>query len=248
MPKACRRSVAIRPRVVRRPVRRIRRPHEERPPLPGSALRRSRLPGVVVFARQPVIGTVKTRLAADIGPVEALRFYRTTLTRLLRRVRDSRTWRTMLAVTPDRAGPAMSRIFGIPAVPQGPGDLGTRMRRVARNRTGPILMVGSDIPDLRPRHLRTALAALRSSDFVFGPAEDGGYWLAGFANRRPPRTLMRNVRWSTSDALADTLASAGPCARVRVLEETLADIDDGSGFGRGRGPGTHPRHGGRAGG
>ncbi len=195
----------------------------------------------MVFARLPVIGTVKTRLAADIGRREALRFYRTTLTRLLLLLRPVRTWRTVLAVTPDSACRTMTRIFGVPAVPQGPGDLGARMRRVAGSRAGPVLIVGSDIPDLRPRHLRAALAALRGHDFVFGPAADGGYWLAGFANRRPPGTIMRGVRWSTPDVLAETLASAGPRARVRVLPETLTDIDDGSAYGRYRSSGRRTR-------
>ena len=189
-------------------------------------------PTVLVFARQPVIGTVKTRLAADIGRVEALRFYRATLARLLRRLASDRTWQTMLAVTPDRACRAMARTFRVPAIPQGAGDLGMRMRRAAERQPGPALIVGSDVPDLQARHLRAALAALRRHDFVFGPAADGGYWLAGFGNRRPAGSVMLDVRWSTSAALADTIRSAGPRARVHVLADVLADVDDGGGYTR----------------
>ena len=201
---------------------------------------RPRRPTVLVFARQPVLGAVKTRLAADIGKVEARRFYRATLARLLRRLAPHRAWRTVLAVTPDHACGTMARTFRVPAVPQGPGDLGARMRRAAGGQPGPVLIVGTDIPGLEPRHLRTAMAALRRHDFVFGPAADGGYWLAGFANRRPPGTVMRDVRWSTPAALADTVRSAGPHARVRVLPDILADVDDGRGYARHRSPGAHP--------
>ena len=193
-----------------------------------------------MFARQPVLGTVKTRLAADIGKVEARRFYRATLARLLRRLAPHRSWRTVLAVTPDHACRIMARTFRVPAFPQGPGDLGARMRRTAARHPGPALIVGTDVPGLEPRHLRTAVAALRRHDFVFGPAADGGYWLAGFANRRPAGTVMRNVRWSTPAALADTVRSAGPRARVLILPDLLADIDDGSGYARYRSPGPHP--------
>ena len=165
--------------------RHLRPPHGGSPrsvPKARSALR----PTVLVFARQPVIGTVKTRLAADIGRVEALRFYRTTLAGLLRRLASERTWRTILAVTPDRACRAMARTFRVPVVPQGAGNLGLRMRRVAGSQPGPALIVGSDVPDLQASHLRAALAALRRDDFVFGPAADGGYWLAASATAGPP--------------------------------------------------------------
>lgn len=202
-----------------------------RAPTPSVSCRHVRhRPTVIVFVRQPVLGTVKTRLAAGIGRVEALRFYRSTLAQLLRGISPIRSWTTMLAVTPDRAVPTMRRTYGIPAFPQGPGDLGTRMRRAATHRTGPALIIGSDIPDLGPSHLQHAFAALRGYDYVFGPSEDGGYWLAGFANRRPAEGIMRDVRWSTSTALADTLASVDARRRVHVLGMTLADVDEHAGY------------------
>ena len=196
-----------------------------------------------MFARQPALGTVKTRLAVDIGKVEARRFYRATLTRLLRRLVPHRSWRTVLAVTPDRACRVMAQAFRVPAIPQGSGELGVRMRRTAASQPGPVLIVGTDVPGLAPRHLRAAVAALRHHDFVFGPAADGGYWLAGFANRRRPGTIMLNVRWSTPTALADTVRSAGPRARVLVLPDVLADVDDGSAYARYRPPVARPGRG-----
>ena len=179
-----------------------------------------------MFVKAPRIGTVKTRLAAGIGPVSAWRFYRTVTDRLLRAVADEPRWQTLLAVTPD-AFSRRGRYWPdrIARFAQGHGDLGRRMGRVMEKRPpGPVVIVGSDIPELRHRHIAEAFAALETHDAVFGPAADGGYWLVGL-KRRPLRPdIFRNVRWSTEHALADTLRNLSHGCRVAMLE-TLNDVD-----------------------
>ncbi|HTZ78368.1 MAG TPA: DUF2064 domain-containing protein, partial [Stellaceae bacterium] len=94
--------------------------------------------------------------------------------------------------------------------------------------------VGSDIPDIAPRHIAAAFRALGRSDAVFGPAEDGGYWLVGL--RRSPRVpagLFADVRWSSAHALADTRASLPRKFEVALLE-MLEDVDDGAAYERWR--------------
>jgi hypothetical protein len=164
---------------------------------------------------------VKRRLARGIGQMAALRFYRGQLAATLRAARDPR-WRTELATTPDHARARWPRTAPRAAlVPQGHGDLGTRMARaLARHRRA--VLVGSDIPGLARADLAAAFRALGRADAVFGPAEDGGYWLVGFGPRRPARPFAA-VRWSTGDTLADTLANfAG--RRVALLR-ALRDVD-----------------------
>ncbi len=181
---------------------------------------------VVIMARAPRLGAVKRRLARDVGALAAWRFYRHGLAALARRLAGNGRWRCWLAVTPDRAArnpwPAAWRV-----IPQGPGDLGTRMGRVFQDLPpGPVVIVGSDIPDLGPRHVARAFALLGDHDWVFGPAGDGGYWLIG-ARRRPVRRApFAGVRWSGPHALADTLANL-PGARAAFLEE-LQDVDTGA--------------------
>jgi hypothetical protein len=99
---------------------------------------------------------------------------------------------------------------------------------------GPVVIVGSDIPDIAPAHIARAFAALGDHDFVFGPAADGGFWLVG-ARRRPavPAGLFDGVRWSTPHALADTLAGLPKTARVAMIA-TLDDVDDGAAWQRWR--------------
>lgn len=186
---------------------------------------------VVIFARTPRLGRVKTRLAADIGEAAALGFYRATLNAVARRLASDRRWTTWLAMTPDEA------VFdkrvpprGIPRIPQGGGDLGDRMARCMRRfGTRPVAIVGSDVPGLERRHVAEAFEALRRCEFVFGPSDDGGYWLVGAAQGARAGALFRNVRWSGAHALSDTVANAGPGVRVTFLR-TLADIDDGDAF------------------
>jgi len=184
------------------------------------------------MARAPRLGAVKRRLARDVGALAAWRFYRHTLAAQLRRLGRDRRWQCWLAVTPDRAIHAPWPP-GWCIVPQGRGDLGARMGRVMRDLPpGPVVMVGSDSPDLRPAHIARAFARLGSHDWVFGPAGDGGYWLIG-ARRRPAwRQPFAGVRWSSPRALADTLANL-TAARVAMIEP-LPDIDTGADLARWR--------------
>lgn len=186
---------------------------------------------VVIFARRPQLGRVKTRLAADIGPVETLRFYRATLNALARRLKAGGGWATWIGITPDDTlGKQRFYPDGVWRLPQGTGDLGTRMANcLMRFGPEPALIVGSDIPDIDRRHVSAAFDALKTNELVFGPSDDGGYWLVGAAQGARVGRLFDNVRWSTEHALADTLANVRPGVRVAMLEP-LADIDDGAAY------------------
>ena len=184
---------------------------------------------VVIFARRPQLGRVKTRLAADIGPVETLRFYRSTLNTVARRLSAHGGWATWIGITPDDTL-GRDRLYppGVWRLPQGGGDLGQRMANCLMGfGPYPALIVGSDIPDIDQRHVARAFDALRRNDLVFGPSDDGGYWLVGAAQGARIGALFSDVRWSTEHALADTLANVRQGVRVAMLEP-LADIDDGA--------------------
>jgi glycosyltransferase A (GT-A) superfamily protein (DUF2064 family) len=110
--------------------------------------------------------------------------------------------------------------------PQGRGDLGQRMLRPFKKLPpGPVVLVGSDIPAMRPSHVAHAFRLLARHELVFGPANDGGFWLVGARRRRPmPRSLYANVRWSTAHALADTRANIPVSVSVGLADE-LDDVD-----------------------
>lgn len=192
---------------------------------------------LVVMAKAPRMGRVKTRLAKGIGHVEAMRFYRHASLDLLRRVGDDPRWQTVLALSPDRSVHEQGNWPAhLPRVAQGPGDLGQRMGRLMRDLPpGPVVIVGCDIPGIDVRHIAQAFDALGRVDTVFGPAEDGGYWLVGM--RRRPRTIeiFQHVRWSTEYALVDTLANVARSSLGHAMLDRLSDIDTAEDYLRWRG-------------
>ena len=160
------------------------------------------------MVKEPRVGRVKTRLAKDMGLLEATAWYRRECFRTIHRLHNAPHWETVLAVTPSSSG-VTSRVTVWPEtirrLPQGEGQLGDRFVRIFRNASnGPVIIIGSDIPNITTRHIVKAFKALRSHDAVFGPSTDGGFWLIGL--RRwglLTRRACDGVRWSSQHALAD---------------------------------------------
>ncbi|MCP2680232.1 TIGR04282 family arsenosugar biosynthesis glycosyltransferase [Maricaulaceae bacterium NA33B04] len=188
---------------------------------------------LVLFAKAPVIGGAKTRLAAGIGKVEAWRRHRAMSARIIRKLKGRR-WRTVLAVSPDRA--MDGRYPGVwpqrvNRVPQGSGDLGTRQARAFAER-GPVCVIGTDAPDVRRADIAQAFKALKRHDAVIGPAEDGGYWLLAL-NGPAPSKLFDAVRWSHAETRADLEARLRACGLWRIAYlRGLRDIDVAEDLGR----------------
>lgn len=183
---------------------------------------------IIVFAKAPVAGHVKTRLANDIGTGRAAALFRIMMKRTIDEALATQM-RVVIAVDPASALTGWKTIFPphLARLNQGGGDLGTRMASImARVQHGPVIIIGADAPGLRARHLHRARQRLEGTDAVFGPAADGGYWLIGLARRRPAPEMFRGVRWSTQHALADTVASLPASFQIEQLN-TLSDIDHG---------------------
>ena len=185
---------------------------------------------VVVLAKAPRAGGVKTRLCPPLSPAAAARLYRCFLLDTLDRVQ------ALGGVTPAVAyAPRDARAFfaaarpGMLLVPQGGGDLGARMARVVERLLGrgfaAVVILGADSPTLPGSHLRAAVRLLGSAaaDGVIGPSEDGGYYLIGL--RAPCPALFAGVSWSTRRVLAQTLAKARRAGRRLRLLPAWYDVD-----------------------
>lgn len=165
------------------------------------------------------MGKAKTRLAADIGVVHAQRIYKAMMSRVIRNVQSPK-WETILAVTPASWLGRVREWRGLPQTPQVSGSLSPRLAEVFKGR-GPIVVIGTDCPQVTAADIDAAFKALKSHSAVFGPAADGGFWLMG-ARGPLPAHIFDNVRWSHENTLLDL---SDKFENIGVLR-TLVDVDD----------------------
>lgn len=174
-------------------------------------------PAIAVFAKAPIAGRVKTRLAAAVGPEKAARLYESMVARLLDRLIGAGLAADIELHT-DISTDAWN-CFNVTRRLQVDGDLGDRMRAalaamLAEGRPRAMIL-GGDVPSVPISHLQKLLAL--DADVALGPAEDGGYY--AISCRRVGAAMFRDVVWSTSSALADTRAA---CVRAGL---TVANGD-----------------------
>ena len=184
---------------------------------------------LLIFTKPPRMGLAKTRLARDVGVVEAQRINRFCHSRAMRAAIGG-SWTSVLCIAPDHqvdATPGDLWPVHFERRRQGGGDLGDRLARAFHaSPPGPVMVIGTDTPDISHRLIRQGFAALRGHDAMFGPAEDGGFWLFGASHALRRRRLRFNpVRWSTRHAMSDLTNTLPSGARIAALP-MLMDIDD----------------------
>ncbi len=185
---------------------------------------------LIVMAKAPVPGEVKTRLIPALGAEGAAALAERMLRRTLAAASGVGFDSVELCVSPGIWHPAVQKLAGeidISLFSQGNGDLGQRMHRAlarALSSHAQALLVGTDAPALDAALLRRAATALRSADAVFVPTFDGGYALVGL--RRPAATLFANVAWSTPQVMATTRRRAEAAGLRWVELDAVADIDE----------------------
>ena len=185
---------------------------------------------VIVFAKAPVPGLAKTRLAPALGAQGAAALAERMLRHALAQATAANVGPVELCAAPDATNPALQAAaaeHGARLTEQGTGDLGLRMHRAfvrSLMRHGRALLIGTDAPSLNATVLRQAASALQDQDAVFVPALDGGYALVG--QRRADPRWFSGMRWSHDRVMEETrerLRAAG----VRWAElSPVADIDE----------------------
>jgi len=164
---------------------------------------------ILIFAKAPEPGRVKTRLIDTIGAERAALLYTHLLDRTIRGVCSARLAPVALWCAPDSSHPlfvAAARRYGVALCQQGEGDLGQRMSdalAAALVDAAYCVLIGGDIPGMNDDYIGLALDALRQGrDAVLGPAEDGGYTLIGL--RRPEPSLFGGIAWGTGEVATST--------------------------------------------
>jgi len=183
-----------------------------------------------IFAKAPIAGRVKTRLARDIGPAAAAALYR----RLGRQVVAGTVgpgYRTTVWFTPPSGSHAVRAwLDGLGAAafyPQAGGNLGSRLvhafGRSFADGNDAVVIIGTDAPGVNRRTVTAAFRTLRVHDVVLGPSLDGGYYLIGLSAPHP--ALFRSIPWSTQDVLRATQAQAQALGLSFRLLAPLRDVD-----------------------
>lgn len=178
---------------------------------------------IIVFAKAPVPGQVKTRLIPVLGEEGAAALAERMMFDTCREALAAGVGPVELCLSGmlERVPP------GVELSDQGQGDLGERLDRAAARGIGgggPVLLIGTDCPELGSHRLRTAADALRDRDCVIYPALDGGYALLGL--RRFDPSIFAGIAWSTPTVAAET------CARIEALGwslhigDSLRDLDE----------------------
>ncbi|MCC7279026.1 MAG: TIGR04282 family arsenosugar biosynthesis glycosyltransferase [Chromatiaceae bacterium] len=184
---------------------------------------------ILVFAKAPVSGRVKTRLIPALGAAGAARLARRLLDHTLAEALAAGCGTVELCASPDFSAPDWAAVPLPPGVTtslQGDGDLGARLARAARRHLAQgarVLLIGTDCPALSAVCLRAAAAALADHEAALYPALDGGYTLLGLRADHP--SLFTAIPWSTAQVAAVTQARMQALGWRVWVGEALPDID-----------------------
>ncbi len=176
-------------------------------------------PVIIVMARYPEKGKVKSRLAKTIGEERALHIYEALLSHTIHVVEAAE-----IRFEIHWSGNPQSDTLLPSGVQQVQGDLGQRMWNAVKKFDQPVIIVGTDCPDLSALTLKQAGIFLKEKEVVFGPSEDGGYYLIGL--RSPRKAFFENIEWSTSSVLEKSIEICTQEGLTFGLLPKLKDIDE----------------------
>ncbi len=182
---------------------------------------------VIIFVKNPVLGKVKTRLAATIGDEKALDIYLQLLSHTLLSVKE-----IMADVFVYFSDTIDEDIFEYENIffrkIQNGNNLGERMQHAFEEVFDlwydKVIIIGTDCPGIDLDLLDESFEALDNADVVIGPAADGGYYLLGMKKLYPQ--LFQNINWSTASVLNSTIDSCKAQNLTHLLLPMLHDIDE----------------------
>ncbi|MBI5664003.1 MAG: TIGR04282 family arsenosugar biosynthesis glycosyltransferase [Nitrospirae bacterium] len=181
---------------------------------------------LIIIAKYPETGFVKTRLNGFMPADKILELYKSMLEQTIHKLRELSGVDTYIAYEPEHAEEYFSR-FGTGLVPLSSHDLGLNMSHsfdvIFRKGYQKAVLVGADIPDLSPSIILHAIGLLNDNDLVYGPAEDGGYYLVGM--KKLIKEVFENVTWSSDETLSKSLEQARKSGCTVGFTKTLKDID-----------------------
>lgn len=182
---------------------------------------------LILFARNPELGKVKTRLAKTLGDEAALEVYKQLLLHTQQVTQSLEADKYVFFAEAFDAS-NFNIWNGYEIREQVPGDLGNRMlhafQTLFQSNYNKLIIIGSDCPDLTTAIIQEAYAALDTADAVIGPSKDGGYYLLGMKQLLP--SLFSNKSWSTEIVMAQTVEALKNAGYSYSLLTALQDVDE----------------------
>ncbi|MBI1824456.1 MAG: TIGR04282 family arsenosugar biosynthesis glycosyltransferase [Nitrospirae bacterium] len=165
---------------------------------------------LIVFAKKPLLGQVKSRFQPVVSPEMSLEIYRNFVEVTLDSVKQLSDTEIWLGCFPDSAHPwfeELSKRFELQLFDQKGENLGIRMEKafelLSQNKFHKKVIIGTDSPHLPLHFIQSAIQYLDHSPVVLGPSRDGGYYLLGISGEPP--SLFDGISWSTESVLSSTL-------------------------------------------
>ncbi len=185
---------------------------------------------LIIFAKAPIPGDVKTRLCPPLDPDEAASLHGTLVLDAIERTKGLQGITLYVAGTPDLAHPffkVMEGRYGARLLPQSGPDLGSRMKQAMQDAFDQgikeVVLTGTDLPTLPRTHLIEALTLIKSHAVVLGPTADGGYYLIGLQKMVP--ALFEGIAWSTATVFAETKKKVEAAGLSLGLLPECRDLD-----------------------
>jgi rSAM/selenodomain-associated transferase 1 len=187
---------------------------------------------IIVMAKYPQAGKVKTRLMPDLSAHLAAKVHRVFLQHCMARLSELRAAELVLCFDPVEKSDALRDLFDnlapITFLPQVDGDLGVRLGAAARemsSRHQRLLFLGVDSPDLPLAHLKKAAELLDRSEVSLSPTDDGGFWSLGLQNHVNAQKLLADIPWSSGREAMALLRSAEALGHTAVTGPAWDDVD-----------------------
>ncbi|PWJ58726.1 hypothetical protein CLV98_10392 [Dyadobacter jejuensis] len=184
---------------------------------------------LIIFYRNPVLGSVKTRLAATVGAERALEYYK-KLVEHTRTITKDGPYDKLICYSEQISTDDIWSKADYQKTVQGGGGLGDKMSQAFDEAFGmgyqSVCLIGTDCYEITDQIIESAFAYLYDHDVVIGPATDGGYYLIGMKQNIP--NLFANKRWSTDSVWKDTLHDLQQLGLAYAVLPTLSDVDEES--------------------
>ncbi|WP_027357821.1 TIGR04282 family arsenosugar biosynthesis glycosyltransferase [Desulforegula conservatrix] len=188
---------------------------------------------IIIFAKYPEPGKVKTRLSSSLGHEQSCLIYQAMLSDLIDKFAFQKLFSCCFYIYPPEAATSFSAEYSLSVdnvLPQKGSDLGGRMFNSFMEQISlgfdQIACFGSDIPAISLDHIDSAFSALSSHDAVLGPAEDGGYYLIGLNKESLCESFFTGIAWSSPSVFSETVSKIKNRGLTHDTIMPLRDLDD----------------------